>query len=351
MLLVLTISSATCAQTLVTLDRRILPVESSAPRYPTINALLLCGDTLVVGAWNGVWMQCDTTQEWRKLIGAVEAGDDWWVDCDKVKVYQHLFYPTPLWRIPNSDDIMVYDSYCDVFLRLPLDNLGEGIIRPWWDIPNGDNISVYGIHVQQDLIVAGLWDEDSLLIGLGRTTKPGFSRRIFKYPASLGQYLDSVGENWAYCRPALNPRDSTIWFSINGYRYVYIIDRKGNLLDSLEITAPDFIPPSPPASRMHSNAVYEDWASRWTPQMDFRYVPPGFFLLQYRTGWTKLTPRDSVRLLSTCAWNDRGQPVELDVDSNWGMAGVHSDGRLIFGHFEAAEDQNRIILTIKRIEP
>ena len=118
----------------------------------------------------------------------------------------------------------------------------------------------------------------------------------------------------------------------------------------IPISGTDWIPPPIPKSRIHSPAVYTDWVSRWTPTTGFQYASPGYFIRQHRIGWQKVS-NDSIPLYSTLVWRADRQPVELSVDHRWQLAGVQPDGRIIFGHYDVADDSCRIVLNVTRIEP
>jgi hypothetical protein len=187
-------------------------------------------------------------------------------------------------------------------------------------------------------------------IDLRKVSDPDYFKRIFMVPLSREAKLDSVGIYFPHCSPVLNPVDSTIWVEIYGFDYIYVLDFDGTLIDSVKIAADGWIAPGKPASRIQSQAVADEWLKRWTPQTTFNYVPPGYFIMQYRTGYMHV-PGDSISLCGTAVWNaDDRQPVALQVDPHWRVAGVQPDGRIIFGHYERDADAYRVVLDITRIE-
>ncbi|MFQ5453246.1 MAG: hypothetical protein ACE5D6_03565, partial [Candidatus Zixiibacteriota bacterium] len=175
-------------------------------------------------------------------------------------------------------------------------------------------------------------------------------QRIFSFPSKLDKLLDSLGCMEPYIRPAYALNDSIICLSISGYNFIYQIDFSGIILDSISIYSSDFRLPQPPKSRIRSRAVWEMWLSGWTPIKSFKFVPPGYFILQYLTGWEELEA-DTIPLYSTLMWNTDRQPVEIEVDKHWQIAGVQPDGRIIFAHYLIESDKREIVLNVTRIVP
>ncbi|MBN1212684.1 MAG: hypothetical protein JXA92_08915 [candidate division Zixibacteria bacterium] len=134
-----------------------------------------------------------------------------------------------------------------------------------------------------------------------------------KYPPKLARKLDSVYINIPIIIPAFNPFDSTFWLAFWGYDFAYIINKKGKLIDSLPFSSPDYIAPQPPVSRMKSQAVNMDWLSKWTPLRVFKYVPPGYFVLQFKKS-RDIVEVDTLPLYGTLMWTADRKPVKLELD-------------------------------------
>jgi len=199
-------------------------------------------------------------------------------------------------------------------------------------------------------LICNGYEENGLQLALIRADKPRRPRWIFKIPSGVQARLDTMLIGSTSHFPALNPHDSTIWVEISGYDSICVVDYDGDVVGMIPISAADWIPPPRPKSRIHSPAVYADWVSRWTPTTGFQYAPPGYFIRQHRIGWQSVL-NDSIPLYSTLVWRADRQPVELSVDHRWQLAGVQPDGRIIFGHYDVADDSCRIGLNVTRIQP
>ncbi len=343
----LTFTSAQ-AESLVVLDTRTCTVDSLPNINCPICALLLEGDTVLCGSTAGIMAQYDRNEEWEKLVDCVPSGD-WWDDCENKKEFDFVFLPARLMQIRGSDELVVFDSYCSNLLTLPLPVTHQTNLKLWWKAQ--DDYYIREINLQGNLLVCGIWSESDKLLLLSRTDDKKSCRTIVDFTPDLRAKLDSLGIDQAYCSPALNPHDSTIWFSIWGYSYLHIADIDGKLLDSVEITAEDYVPPGPPRSRIQSEMVHRDWLSRWTPPNEFMYVPSGYFVLQYhQLGWRETGVPDSLSRYSLCAWTDDKQPVKLEADERWQLAGVQPDGRVIFGYYDIEGETCQIVLKIARIQ-
>jgi hypothetical protein len=305
-------------------------------------------DTTFVITNAGLLAKFSSQQPWRKILAYEPFGGSVWKDYETAKRKNVLFSPRYYWRRPGTDEIIVFDDYLDAAYTVNLQDRDNIKVR-FWKRPD-EKSSVSAVSTYNDLIFYGIGSgyHDSIL-AVSRTDMSGY-RRVFECPSALKQKLDSA---WADpdCIPAFNPIDSTIWLAFRFYNYIYIVDMKGRHLDSVEIAASDFRMPQPPRSRMHSNAVYRDWESKCTPVGSFRYVPPGYFVLQYDGGWRNLEA-DSIPLYSTLAWTADRRAVELTVDKDWRLVGVQPDGRIIFAHYVIEDDRfKETILYVIRIEP
>ena len=321
---------------------------------PFVTGVYLAGDTTFVTGNVGLLAKFSSEQPWRKILRIEPWGNNWWEDNKKARKKNVLFSVGGLWRIPGADRIAVFDTYIDATYTINLQDPDNVRVR-FWKRPD-DKSSVYTVSIYNDLIFYGINSgfHDSIL-AISHLDMSDY-HRVFECPPALKRKLDSVWTD-PYCRPAFNPIDSTIWLAFTHYNYIYLVDMNGNLLDSVQITDPNFRLPQPPRSRMHSNAVFRDWLSKCTPVRSFWYVPhakahlrPGYFLLQYRSGW-RMMEADSIRLFSTLAWTASRQPVELDVDEDWRIVGVQPDGRVIFGHFLIKDNKvKEYVLSVARIE-
>jgi hypothetical protein len=313
-----------------------------------VTGVYLSGDTTFFSSIVGISAKIAGKTGYRKIIGREDWSDDWWRDFKTAKKENALFCPGPIWRMSGSDDLVVYDHRIFLPYTIDLQNKDTAIAKIWKAADEKsivNSMSIYG-----DLICYGtISDFNDFILAISYVDMSDY-RRVFKCPPSLRHRFDSV---WADpdCIPAFNPLDSTIWLAFEYYDYIYIVDIRGDLLDSVHISLPDFRLPQPPRSRMHSDAVFQDWYSKCTPVESFRYVPPGYFLLQYRTGWEKLEA-DSIQLRSTLAWTADRTPVDLTVEKDWHLVGVQPDGRVIFAHYVVEDNKiKEIVLHIARIEP
>lgn len=313
-----------------------------------VSGVYLEGDTIFAATNAGLLAKFSSEQPWEKILDCEDRGNNWWEDYKTAKKKNALFEPRYFWRITGVDEIVVFDSYISSPYTIDLQNRNNIKARLWKD-PD-EKSSIKAVSIYNDLILYGISSgyHDSIL-AVSRTDLSDY-HRVFEYPPALKKRFDSV---WAdpNCIPAFNPIDSTIWLAFMFYNYIYLVDMNGRLLDSVHIYASDFRVPQPPRSRMKSDAVFRDWLSKCTPVRSFRYVPTGYFLLQYRSGWRKLEA-DSIRLFSTLAWMSDRRPVELAVDKDWQLVGVQPDGRVIFAEYLIEDNKlKETVLYVTRIEP
>jgi len=323
-------------------------VDSITTLFAPVSALVVGDDSLYSGSGAGIYAKLGRGHTWQKIIKTKPDGLTWMGDCYKKEQLKRLFWPGPMWILPGSNRLMVYDCYCYLLTELEDESDSTAVARIWrhpWEASFLDGLSIQG-----DIVLSNGTSNEGSHIDVQKVSDPNYFRRIFMVPLARKMKLDSVGIYWPNCRPVMNPADSTIWVEIYGFEYIYIIDFKGALIDSVAIKSDGWIPPGPPVSRIKSQAVANQWRNRWTPQVNFNYAPPGYFIMQYRVGWEHI-PNDSIPLYGTAVWDASSrQPVELQIDPHWQVAGVQSDGRVIFGHYEYDADSCRVVLDITRIE-
>jgi hypothetical protein len=307
----------------------------------------LAGDTTFVITSAGLVIQFSRKQPWKKVLDCEPWGNNWWEDFEKAKKKNAMFSIECLWPMPGSNETVVFDNYMSAVYRVNFLDLDDVKVK-FWKSPD-EKSSVYTVSAYNNLVFYAISSgyHDTILAVSG----PDMSdfHMVFECPLTLKGKLDSV---WAdpCCYPAWNPINSTIWLAFMYYDFIYIVNMNGQLLDTIQISATDFRLPQPPRSRMHSNAVFQDWISKCTPVESFWYAPPGYFLLQFRSGWRKIEA-DSIQLRSTLAWTVDRQPVELAVDEDWELVGVQPDGRVIFAHYVIEDNEfKEIVLHIARIE-
>lgn len=317
-----------------------------------LSALLLGGDSVMFISELGLYARFDKSQDWRQLIACVPWMEDVPFSICRKKELNQLIMPDGLWRISgkHGDEVLTREGFCGQLYSLQFRDENRYYMKKWRKKKGKGRFG--HVNIQNDLILCGLnrFSSDRA-VTLQYTDKSDYSR-VFEYPETLTQRFDSLG--WssgnAFCIPAFNPKDSTLWLAVNAYDYIYITDMKGRLLDSLHISAPDYHLPPPLKSRIKSNAVMTEWLSHWTPVSSFVYVCPGYFLMQYFLG-REVHGETKVSLYSTIAWDIEGQPIALDVEKQWRLAGVQPDGRIIFGHYEFEDSICKVVLNVVRIEP
>jgi hypothetical protein len=339
------------AESLTTLYEISFEVDRSGHRESIICALKLSGDTIFCGSEAGIFARLERGKPWRKLVDcrSIDSITSWWDVCYKKKEWKQLIAPARMWRVTETGEVAVFDQLCGCLTKLRIRNSGGSFVELWKD-GHGDDYLVRSMSMQGDFISCGTYSDRNTLVAVGRVDKPDY-RRILDCPESLKRRIDSVcNQSFPRVFPALNPADSTLWVAVWAYDYMYIADLDGNLLDSVHVSAADYRLPAPPKSRLQTKAVWRDWmSSGWTPINGLWYIPPGYFLLQYRNGWE--LGLDSIPLYSTAVWNSDRKPVELAVDKHWQIAGVQHNGEIILGRFMYVDGQRSIGLRVVRIEP
>lgn len=340
------------SETLVEIAELSHVVDSTAQfNGGVLSAILLGGDSAVFTCGAGLFVRFGNSRGWQRLVGCTPWDEQVpFSTCDSKRL-ERLKMPDGLYRLSGDGDaIAVLEQFCGSLYILRVHNGSEGYLEKLSPKKGDDHYDV--VVVQDDLMLCELrLTANNKVLALQRTDGSDY-RRIWSYPLSLLRRLDSVGisgENPS-CYPAFNPHDSTLWLAIGGYDYIYITDMDGRILDSVHISATDYRLPPPPRSRIKSTAVTMEWLSQWTRATSFAYVAPGYFLLQYYIG-REVHGEIGVGLYSTLVWNVDGQPVALEVDKHWQLAGVQPDGRIIFGHYEFEDSAYKVVLNVVRIEP
>jgi len=117
----LTISLSAPAETLVSVDQISHAVESTFDLDVPISALLLGGDTVLCGSGAGIFIEAGANRPWRKVISSAKSEpENMWPDCYCKEKLDSLFWPEHLWRLPGSDEIIVFDSWCNLLLTLDI---------------------------------------------------------------------------------------------------------------------------------------------------------------------------------------------------------------------------------------
>jgi hypothetical protein len=255
------------------------------------------------------------------------------------------FYPSQIWKLP-SGELGLYDLWAGrVYSLSPSAPQGKrlGLLKEC-----DEDLAISAINVQRDILLGGFYFSPHNRMVCLLTSEFSKCRRICELPAGLRHYLDSVGADY-YPIPALDPNDSTIWVSFRHYNVIYIANLKGGVMDSVLINGNDFILPQPPASRIHSRAVSDDWYSKCSSIFSFQFVPPGYFLLQYSSPGKHIT---DTRPVHTLCWNSNHELVNLAINSRWRLKQVQSDGCLPFVAYDYEERVvTKAVIYLTRIMP
>ncbi|MFQ5499281.1 MAG: hypothetical protein ACE5FH_06385 [Candidatus Zixiibacteriota bacterium] len=307
-------------------------------------------DMTLVGTITGLYSKRAGEPSWHKAINCEPQGATWWDDLDKTRKHGSIYYPTHLWRISQHDDIDVYDSRMHILCSVdPWPGGARPILREDFEKAT-KNMFFSEISRYFGGYLVGILTSKNEMVVASVDDRMDY-KAVFKCPMTLTRKLDSVAWGIHDLRPAFSESDSTIWISFHAYNYIYIVDMSGSLLDSVHVSAPDFLPPGRMLSRIKSRAVVREWKSRYTPVQSFSYVQPGYFFLQYRTGWERLE-NDSIPLNGTLAWSAGRQPAMIDIDKRWQVAGTGPHGNVIFAEYLVSDGQlEGIVLHIGRIKP
>lgn len=352
MLLLAALAANLChAESLTTLYETFFEIDESGRRESLICALKVSDDTMYCGSEAGIFVRFEEDKPWRKLMDCrpIDSITSWWEVCYNKKEWKQLIQPARMWRVAETGEIAVFDNLCGCLTKLRIRDNGGSFVE-LWKKRSGDNYWVESMSVQGSFISCGTISDSNTLVAVGRTDKSDY-RRILDCPESLKRRADSVcNQSYPSVFPVLNPIDSTLWVAVWAYDFMYVADLDGNLLDSIHVSAPEYRLPAPPKSRLQTKAVWKEWkSSGWTEINGLWYVPPGYFILQYRNGWEQ--GLDSIPLTSVAVWNADRKPVVLDWDKHWQLAGVQPDGEIILGRFMYVDGQRSIGLRVVRIEP
>ncbi len=340
------------AETLTVVERRFQAMDNLTGCPSSLSAIKLGGDSLMHSSYLGVFVQPDSMQPWEKVIDCVDDYEaiSYYDRCYSHKKLKQLVRPEGLWRVPETNEIIVFDAYCDWLYSLHLGTDRDSYVKLWSDRVKDDQFNA--VSIQNGLILCGLpryLGDRALAIQSVHMTRYD---KVFEYSERLAQRLDSVGIGIGnpFCYPAFNPHDSTLWLAIYGYDFIYITDMTGHVQDSLPIDASDYIVPPQIKSRIASNAVAVEWWRQWTQTRSLHYAAPGYFLLQYDIGLQEIEGI-AFRQHSTVVWKADGEKVPLEVSKRWVLAGVEPDGEIIFSCYETDGEQSGIAFYITRIQP
>ncbi len=340
------------SESLEILETRHLPLASDTGSVGFINVLMLGDDTVaaaLAGENGGVWVQFDRQQPWIRLIGSQPSSDSWWVDCDGRTVFDKLFSPLNLGFLSESQDLLVFDGHCNQLLTLEL-NASAPMPAHTWRYMRGED-SMDRVSFQDGYLFTGIYSEQrDMMLSVERLGDAESYRRILPISAELQVRLDSVGLGYTDCMAAMDPASGNIWVAICDYDYILISNPDGVVLDSVCISSSGYVSPQPPKSRVRSQAVWEQWMRSKTYKTAFKYIAPGYFILQYDV--SNFTPlSEGTMSVGTSVWNTDRQSVGLKIDPHWQLAGAHEDGRIVFGRHIIEGNKRRIELNIVRIEP
>ncbi len=335
------------------LSAQNLAFEVTNGWYPTIGGALLIGDSIFVSNSSGILYRGVEDSVWQKLVACSTKGTNWWSDCQKALNSNAIFAPSQLW-LPAAQGrdmatMYVFDRWVGSTYTVTDRHRRPATVSKWnvqtgeayvtSVCPTGD-VVFYGVvgEPRKGVVASASYDEDNIEV-------------VFRCSSSLEEKLSSVGAK-PFCIPAYNPRNNGLWVAFLFYDYVYIVDWQGIIRDSIEIAASDFgAPTRGPVSRVKSDAVFEEWLSRCTPVSSLLYIEPGYFVLQYRSGWRSCCA-DSFSTQTTLAWNVKGEPLPLDVSKTWLLIGVQGNNRIMFGEYLVRQNRfdSSVIYISKLVE-
>ena len=339
-------------ETLTVVERRFHALDSLTYCPSSMSAIRLGGDSLMHASYLGVFVQPDSGQPWEKVIDCYS--DDKEISysdrCYSHRKLRQLVRPEGLWRVPETNEIIAFDGYCDWLYSLHLGAGPDSYVKLWSDRVKDDQFQT--VNIQNNLILCGLpryLGDRALAI---QSVHESHYKRAFACSELLAHRLDPVGIGTGnhFCYPAFNPHDSTLWLAIYGYDFMYITDMAGHILDSLPVDAPDYIVPPEIRSRIKSAAVSREWLKLWTSVRSLHYAAPGYFLLQYDIGLKEIEGI-AFRQHSTLVWKANGEKVPLEISKRWVLAGVEPNGEIIFACLETDGEQSGIAFYITRIQP
>lgn len=290
-------------------------------------------DSTIYAACNlGIVACLRAENQWHMIAGREEYVAAWGDGISEVQKENGKFHPSRIWKMP-SGELGIYDDWvCRFYSVVP----GAPPTKRLRLIKSPDENSIIeSTNAQDNMLLCGLYSiHHDRMVDLANPDLSGY-RRIFAIPPQLRHDLDSMGADY-YPEAAFNPSDSTIWVAFRHYNMIYIINPKGDVLDSVSIDDPHFVLPRPPVSRIKSTAVYHDWISKCASVYSLQFVPPMYFLLQF-FGPGKWTEDGANRPLHLLFWNGHGESVDIKVNPEWKITQVQSDGCLPFVAYERKE--------------
>ncbi len=311
---------------------------------PEVYAAFLGGDTVMYCSAKGVFIQSHRGGGWKKANNVLSKDENTPNEvCAKRKNISRLVAPEGLWRIDKTSEIIVYDGFCSRLYSFHIREEGKGTFDR--RLAEVDEYYPRVVTIQNETILYGLARfADTKAVFIQQADEDHYEK-VFEYSPLLAHRLDSLGlgNGESFSFPAMNPYDSSLWIAVYGYDYIYITDKRGELRDSVQVRAPDFKTPPQIKSRIKSMAVSIDWMSQWTPIKSFHYVPPRYFFLQYHLGYD-YPGGAKIPLYGTLVWDLKGNPVALEIDKRWQLAGVEPCGNLIFASYQP--DSMRCVLEL-----
>lgn len=347
-----TLFRAAHGETLAVTDSMIISAQNADFLSDSANAFAINGiyvsDDIVYAACNqGIIAGYRGNGRWRVVAGSEEYLAVWKDKMSAAGQYGH-FHPSKIWKMPSGElGIFDYWLICRFYALNP-DAPPRQRLRP---LKNFDeNSIVETFNVGKDIILCGLYSiYHNSMIGILNTDLAGY-RRIFDIPTQLRRDLDSMGADYNP-QAALNPKDGTFWVAFDNYNVIYIVDRKGKVVDSVSIIHPDFVLPRPPASRIKSEAVFQDWYSKCASIYSLQYATPGYFLLRF-TGPRKIEADPKSRSAFLLCWNADAKPVDLAVNPEWILSQVQADGTIPFVAYDRKNGVvTRAVIYLTRIMP
>jgi hypothetical protein len=294
-----------------------------------IAGILISGDTVYAACDQGIIAKNRGEVQWRMVAGREEYMAVWGDKITAAGEYGQ-YRPQKIWKMP-SGELGIFDSW----LICRFYSLDPGAPPGKWlsplTYPDEESI-IERFDGGKDILLCGLYSiHHNRMIGIMNPDLSGY-RRIFDIPPRLRHDLDSMGADY-YPHAAFNPNDSTFWVAFENYNILYIVDRKGDVLDSVRITHPDFVLPQPPASRIKSWAVFQDWDSKCASIYSLQFAEPGYFLLLF-SGPGKSQGDRTNRSRHLLCWNTNGKPIDLAVNPEWVIIQTQADGIIPFVAYE-----------------
>lgn len=324
-------SGSTFAETFIITDSLVLSgdnieLDDDVPLDLATFGIASFNDTTVVSSFMGLLIKTSDQANWEILLRTQSWGEVWYDEYKRAQKHQTLYWPSYVYRIPDSDELLVFDNYMGAFYIISLTSRKDLAVRfeGFQDrLSRVDDIKIIGDRILYSLMPG---KQDSL-IGISDLDRKSY-HRMYTSPVKLVGILDSLGADLRNYN-AWNPNDSTIYLAYKYYNKVYKISVDGILLDSIAITASDFRIPQPPKSRIKSAATFEDWVSKCTEVGSLEFAPPNYLLLQYFKQ-IATAGGDSLWLSPTLVWKTDKTPVELDIDQTWRQIQTLPDGRIVF---------------------